>query len=76
MNKGYLSTLNPLPLAGVFCIGLAHMGWFVWVKLCASYKMDISNTCLPWAFISHRLLLVNTLGFFINTCNGPLGNYL
>ena len=29
---------------------------------------------LPWAFISHGLLLVNIFGSFINICNGPLGN--
>lgn len=74
MNKGWSSTLNPLPLARVFWIGLAYMGWFLWAGLCASYKMEINNTCLPWVFISHGLLLVNILGFFIDTCNGPSGN--
>ena len=64
MKKGQLSTLNPLPIVGVFWVGLAKMGWFVWARLCASSKMDINNTCLPWAFIPHGLLLVNTLGSF------------
>ena len=74
VNKGWLSTLHPLRLGGVFWIGLAYMGYFLWARLCASYKMDINNTCLPWVFIPHGLLLVNTLGFFIDTCNGRLGN--
>ena len=74
MNKGWLSTLDPLPLVGVFWIGLAYMGWFLWAGLYASYKMDINNTCLPWVFIPHGFLLVNILGFFIDTHNGPLGN--
>ena len=48
MNKGWSSTLNPLPPFGVFWTGLAYMGWFLWARFCESYKMDIKNTCLPW----------------------------
>ena len=69
MKKGWLSTLNPFPLAGVFWIGLAYMGWFLWARLYTPHKMDINNTCLPWAFIPHGLLLVNSVsedfGFYV-----------
>ena len=49
---------SPLPSAGVFC----------------SHGLSCVHI-LPWVFIPHGLLLVNIfLGYFINTCNGPLGN--
>ena len=70
---GWLPTLNPLPLAGVFLVwaclhGLVPLGQVVCIL------QNSHNTCLPWVFIPHGLLLVNSLGFFIDTCNGPSGN--
>ena len=37
-------------------------------------KMDINNTCLPWVFHSSWTFISKYFGFFIDTCNGPLGN--
>ena len=73
MNKGWLPTLNPLPTAGVFLVwvglhGLVPLGQVVCIL------QNSLNTCLPWVFIPYELLLVNSLGFFIDICNGPLGN--
>ena len=56
--------LSLLSLVGAFWIELANLGWFLWTGLRASYKMDINNTCLPWAFIPHGLSLVDTFVFF------------
>ena len=58
MNKGWLSTLNPLPFADVFWIGLVLLGQVVCIL------QNSHNTCLAWVFIPHGLLLVNSLGFF------------
>ena len=59
MNKGCLPTLLYLLLV-----------FFAWAY---SHGLGCVHM-LPWAFIPHGLLLVNIFGFFINTCNGPLGN--
>ena len=64
MNKDCLPTLNPLPPTSVFFLGL--LTWAGSLGLSCVHM-------LPWAFILHGLLLVNILGFFINTCNGLLG---
>ena len=72
MNKGWLSTLTLLSLVGTFWIGLAYLGWFLQARLCASYKMDINNTCLSRAFIPHGLSLVDTLVFFLQWAFGQL----
>ena len=63
MNKGRLPTLNHLPPAGVFFVwaclhGLVPLGQVVCIL------QNSHNTCLPWVFIPHGLLLVNSLGFF------------
>ena len=68
MDKGWLPTPNHLPSANVFWAGLVLLGQVVCIL------QNGHNTCLPWVFIPHGLLLVNSLGFFIDTCNGPLGN--
>ena len=59
MNKDCLPTL--------LCLLLVFFAW------ACSHGLGCVHI-LPWAFIPHGLLLVNILGFFINTCNGSLGN--
>ena len=52
-----------------------HDPFFAWA--CSLLHEILGFDCvhmLPWAFIPHGLLLVNIFGFFINTCNGSLGN--
>ena len=58
MNKGCLPTL--------LCLLLVFFAW------ACSHGLGYVHI-LPWVFIPHGFLLVNILGFFIDTHNGSLG---
>ena len=48
---------------------LVPLGWVVCIL-----QNEHQQHMLPWVFIPRGLLLVNIFGFFIDTCNWPLGN--
>ena len=64
-QKTNVTAPSSCPLS-LFCLLLVPFGssLLTWAGLCASYKMDINNTCLLWAFIPHGLSLVDTFVFF------------